>query len=403
MAYDNVIIFGAGVSVEAGIPLLTKFVDTMWGYAIRGRSPHGPLTQQDKEVLAQADKIRTKLESYNARANFNLRNVEAVMSLLSVDAFGGIANHEYNLWLRAIARTIELSCTFPDPSKKEPTHKYPHTTYHEFWNVLLNSELRDSPPALITFNYDLVLERTLHQFFHHLPDSSFKPAEPTCKIAYALRPYDFSIFARPSVFPALPRSNVQVQGLIPEVKYDLTANIEIPYLKLHGSLNWSASKTPPQDQPMPDNLIPGSDPFTAQDDPLILPPVFNKLSSPFIAPVWRRALEILREAKHIIIVGYSLPRTDIYMQYFLKSAVGPNSNLQYITVFNPVLFRNDNEDAEMRARYRDCFSPQFNERIIFQPPAGAAVDQRNPLRAPGTFFHFTQLMKYARKDLLFVP
>ena len=31
MPYDNVIIFGAGASYDAGIPLLKDFVDTMWG------------------------------------------------------------------------------------------------------------------------------------------------------------------------------------------------------------------------------------------------------------------------------------------------------------------------------------------------------------------------------------
>ncbi len=187
MAYDNIIIFGAGASFDAGIPLLNNFVDVMWGYAIRGRSPHGELSSNDRDLLTEADKIRVGLERYNSRANFSMRNLEDVLSLLSFEALaGGEALQKYQTWVRAITRTVELSTihTYSDTPRETP--HYNKAPYHEFWDCLLGKNANSNPPALLTFNYDLVLERTLWDFFHGLSDTDdgFKPARDSCKINY---------------------------------------------------------------------------------------------------------------------------------------------------------------------------------------------------------------------------
>jgi hypothetical protein len=167
-------------------------------------------------------------------------------------------------------------------------------------------------------------------------------------------------------------------------------DVEIPYFKLHGSLNWS-----------PDDLLgsPKTEPTMVVENPLILPPVFNKMNTSKIDIVWTRALEVLRSATNIIIVGYSLPKTDIYMQYFLKSAVGPNSNLQKIIVFDPVLFEKSTETDEMQKRYRECFSPQFSSRVIFTPVGG--VNPSSP--DIGKFEQFVSILQSNPNSLFFNP
>jgi hypothetical protein len=121
-----------------------------------------------------------------------------------------------------------------------------------------------------------------------------------------------------------------------------------------------------------------------------------------INSVWKHALNVLRNAKHIVIVGYSLPRTDVYMQYFMKAAVGPNRNLQRITVFNPTLFKGDKSAEEMEERYRECFSGKFGKYINFRPELVTSVQPDNR----GSFLHF---LAYLARDnvleekLLFYP
>lgn len=405
MAYDNVILFGAGAAWDAGIPLLGNFVDTMWSYAIRGTSPQGSLNGDDKSLLERANAIRIELERYNSRANFNLRNLEDVLSLLYFESLGGGEGLErYQVWVKAIARTIELSSSYPEVLNENPVGEHKNTPYHWFWHCFLGPEPRKRMPALLTFNYDLLFERTLWQYFHFLPNLEVKPDVASCKVNYFLQPYDFVLRAEDTQYQ-LPRQDAPKmtavwRGLRANATFGGNAAVEIPFLKLHGSLNWCSHTVASANREQKE-LTPGNRPTASVEAPLILPPIFNKMNSADVGSVWQKALEILRQAKHIIVVGYSLPKTDVYMQYFLKAAAGANSSLQKIFVFDPVLFRGDRATQEMQARYSECFAPQFIDSIIFKPKKSAGVDETNPARGLGTFFHFVQALKYDWRELLF--
>jgi hypothetical protein len=90
--YHNVIIFGAGASADAHIPMLDSFVNKMWEYAARGKVGDKIISEQDREILIKAQDIRTQLERYNTRASFNDRNLEDILSLLSFEALTGGEN-----------------------------------------------------------------------------------------------------------------------------------------------------------------------------------------------------------------------------------------------------------------------------------------------------------------------
>ena len=81
--YHNIILFGAGASVDAGIPLLGLFVDTMWELAYRGQIGGNRLSEEDHQVFRAANGVRELLERYSSRAYFDLRSLEDILSLLS--------------------------------------------------------------------------------------------------------------------------------------------------------------------------------------------------------------------------------------------------------------------------------------------------------------------------------
>jgi hypothetical protein len=140
-----------------------------------------------------------------------------------------------------------------------------------------------------------------------------------------------------------------------------TGTSEIEILKLHGSLNFLSDQS--SWCPNKHNIT------TAVEQPLILPPIFAKSYGDKLAPAWRVALERLGLAKHVIFVGYSLPATDIYMQYFLRAALGPNQDLNSIGVFDAVFREKVSEHANhLRERFRECFSESLRERIAFYQP-----------------------------------
>jgi hypothetical protein len=171
---------------------------------------------------------------------------------------------------------------------------------------------------------------------------------------------------------------------------ELKRGVNIELLKLHGSINFPNRNSS-------ENVVP-SIPTDPVENAYILPPLLNKWFLGEEIRIWKVALERLRQAKNIVIVGYSLPRTDIYMQYFFKAGLGPNVNLNQITVFNPVLFRNDSECQSMEERYSGCFSPQLRERIIFRPAYQGLRTQTNQ---DGTFQHFVRAINDESLQLFF--
>lgn len=393
----TVFLLGAGFSKPAGIPLLSGFVDRMLEIAVRG-VPGENDDSDDVVTLRDAMKIRGELDGYHGRAHFDDRNIEDILSILSFNVLGGGRRESAKLatMARAIAKTIELSCAVKHPGV-EPNRGRVVTDgpelYRRFWKALFSAHSAGHKlPALLTFNYDLVLERSLLQVLigtsygssERIPFERFRlnyhtPHAPTrqYKIEYVQydswgrkgRPYERGTM--------LKEEPVSSNGPVPAIEI----------LKLHGSLNFP-KKLPKQD-------IARANWASALDEPFILPPVFNKLNGNGPAPMWRAALERLRNARNVIIVGYSLPQTDIYMQYFLKAAIGPNRDLDRIVVFDPVLFTDGERCADMRRRYETCFAPQLRNRIQFTPVC-------NPPSIPaGTTEAFVQLLEQSPKSILF--
>lgn len=365
---DNVIILGAGYSHDAGIPLLGGFVERMWEFAARKAQNGTPLSQDDLEIFENAIKVKNELDSYHGRAVFDDRNIEDILSILSFNVLGGGTGdrNKLNKMNRAIARTIELSCTVTHPGISASGQSTEIITgpdnYRNFWKRLFNWVKKGNElPTIITFNYDLILERSLLQVligmnynqrdkrlpFNSIGINYFNDRAPNFKHSVNYVNWNDSNFK--------PVSGTVLAPLLTEEPNLNHLNIEI--LKLHGSLNFPKPRTKMNE--INHNIT------ESLDDPHILPPIFNKMSGNTSDDIWSVALKRLQKAKNVTIVGYSLPRTDIYMQYFLKAALGPNMDLNKISVFDPVLYSNDTGNKEMRARYQDCFASQLHNRISF--------------------------------------
>jgi hypothetical protein len=68
------------------------------------------------------------------------------------------------------------------------------------------------------------------------------------------------------------------------------------------------------------------------DTSVIVPPTWSKGVNTDVTPAWKMAFQLLSEATHLRIVGYSLPIADAYVKYLLKSAVGSNYQLKELDV-----------------------------------------------------------------------
>ena len=399
---DNVIIVGAGASVDAGVPVLRNFVDTMWEIAIRGRIGDKVLEDSDKEIFKRAMAVRDDLNEYHGRAAFDDRNIEDILSLLTFNQMAGGRGTRTDIpsITKAIARTIELTCKVRHSGSLNSVQQEGSDIYRRFWRGFVRhvDSLKRQLPAIISFNYDLVFERSFLQSFVGMDYSPFDESKPfpfdRVSIDYHYDQLDDHQYSRKFVSfrgaSMVPKQGVR---LVREIPASDRRALSIPILKLHGSVNFPQPASRKRESSASKAIDPDfTDLPRALDDPYILPPIFNKTSSgPTV--MWKEALNQLREAKNVTIVGYSLPRTDIYMQYFLKSALGPNLNLNKITVFNPLLYNEGRQ--EMEDRYASCFAPQLRNRIVFKPHHERYEGQ------PGTFEHFVDLLESDPAKLFF--
>jgi hypothetical protein len=337
---DNVFILGAGASCDAGIPLLGGFMDRMIEMALTGRNGAEKISNEDRCILMQAVDIRDELENYHPRVSIDQFNLEEVLSILAFESYAGAPKSKNKLkdFTKAIARTIEITCEVKHDGATGIIQESGSRVYRIFWDSLLslyNTRL-DSFPDIITFNYDLVLERSLFQLLIGHEDKKFKQNRrfEGIKFDYKNAGYKSSCYALKAANWRTANhyhtSGLKLDALTTSACIEDSKLLKIPYYKLHGSLNFPAKNSDDYHCPV-----------LSIQNPRIIPPVFNKTDSSFSATVWNAALNSLRNCKNLIICGYSLPVTDTYMQYFLKAALGPNKRLNKIYVFDPALFGDD--------------------------------------------------------------
>jgi len=139
--------------------------------------------------------------------------------------------------------------------------------------------------AAISFNYDVMADRALAQRF------------PRCW-RYGPTPQDE------------PQGEVELWNV--RRAGEAVSEVKVILLKMHGSVNWLSR----------DGTIELTAPPFHSEDMLIVPPAWSKdIEHGNIFPrIWRSALERLLSAFVLVIVGYSLPRTDMWAQALLRHA-----------------------------------------------------------------------------------
>ncbi len=72
--------------------------------------------------------------------------------------------------------------------------------------------------------------------------------------------------------------------------------------------------------------------------PLIIPPIKNKdynLFGDLFKNIWRKAEEVLSKVEHIIIIGYSFPKTDYQSDLLFRNAFLHRTTIPNIIIINP--------------------------------------------------------------------
>jgi hypothetical protein len=337
LAVDTLYVLGAGAS-KALTDVATRTND----YSRRS-------TPVDRDFL----KV---LDHFSLKQGWQKRSLEQVTSnwLGEADLLG------FGLEAAVIKRVADydmLSALYPDKSRRKCSNEdYLHHLSHLIADYLLKCRSNASgqtrkfvkavfPPGqavddyrnrIITFNYDLIVDRPL---------------------------LDRKISKRKIYFDRLVASRHDGTKRSGDEKF-----LHPLLLKLHGSLNWrcereyfnqitNGSVDPALRIPIwsNDTKCPSPD---DDESPLIIPPVPNKpiTKASIFRMLWTSALEYLHEAKRIVIVGYSCPATDVLAQSMFTQF--RNMDVEEIVIVDPA--------SDSLSRYHQLMTGRVRKTIGWQ-------------------------------------
>jgi NAD-dependent SIR2 family protein deacetylase len=342
---EVVFIFGAGASKQAGAPLMRDFLDTAEHLKRSGRGG----SDQQQAAFDLVFKGVSALQSAFAKANLDTDNLEAVFAAfemaqlfkalppLTAGEVAGLSDALRTL----IVRTLEQQIEFPiEGAPGGGLRVEAPLGYRNLVEGLNQLRRRTQVPdvAMITFNYDLALDYTL--FRNNVP------------IDYCLDPSTDSAS-------------------------------RLPVMKLHGSLNWArcekCRRIVPIELPQYFQVFPmeiqNLQPYKLEvgqrltafahcpgmaaphvAEPIIVPPTWSKTTHyEQIAIVWQHAAKHLSSARHIFVVGYSLPETDHFFRYLYALGTVSAERLQDFCVVDI--------DRAVEQRFSELLGPLAKRRF----------------------------------------
>ena len=277
--HDNVVyILGAGFSAQFGLPVMSNFLEKARDIvALRNIE-----TRRINELKINLDNFETVFRNIETLRrckdyyNADFLNIEEILSLLDMGELVG-------------------SQTEGEQSK----------IFRNFIADVIKYYTVDEPPYSQEKNtYSLLLP-----FLKYLFRVDCEPGELTRNVRSDVPFYSILTFNYDNVLEnALGILNYECQ--FDQLSFSNSYNKKgkkVPLIKIHGDVCSPAS---------------------------IVAPTWRKKFEPEQSgfSAWKTAGEILREANHIRIIGYSLPDTDSYLKYFLKWGAAHEQNLKSIDV-----------------------------------------------------------------------
>lgn len=335
----NVYILGAGFSRDRGFPLVSEFL-------MRMRDSADWLQQQhrDAEVKAVRNVLQFRQEAASAAywTRLDLENIEELFSLASATpkssrsdiriAIAATLDYCAHIAPARVSRIPLVDLEWPSGSDwidqaDDVDRLYSANTYDIYVASLLGMLLTGKPQGtntFISFNYDAIVEASLRRlnitFGYGFGKGSVN--------------YDASAIASPK-------------------------NYEVPVLKLHGSTNWGSR----QGKGRAFTVFRSYENVRASGiAPEIVPPTWDKVFEKQLIYVWEAAIHAIENATRIVVIGFSIPQTDMHFKYLMAAGLKQSISLREIMFVNP------NAD-ELKERATELLRNEYieNGRISFLP------------------------------------
>jgi hypothetical protein len=326
----TVYILGAGFSAPFGLPAQAGILDLV-------------LDQPDSRFQTEREEVRRFItDAFQVRAEdcsrVSLEDIYTVLdrAYAARDTVAGLKGDQL-LDLQGKLNLL-IAAAFESADKKE--HR---ESLKAFVDVLANYARRrgksSDPFALISLNWDIVLDHALYQALQELSD------EPKGRGVL-----DYGMYFHSLRGPKETRVLNGTMGL----KFGAPT---IKLLKLHASMNWlycpdcERMYVQPGRKLMLDRAVCscGNDALR----PMLISPTFLKsLENMHLRNVWHLAGVKLREAQRVVFIGYSLPQADFELRYLLQRHLSPDARVEVVNYLNPQAEEAEHTRQELEARYK---------------------------------------------------
>jgi len=196
-----------------------------------------------------------------------------------------------------------------------------HTTAENCSHHQRLAELLKVKDVVASFNYDTVIDRALR---HRSADAGHQPD------------YGF-----------VPGCPIPTRDTYTDFFCDPQNGHSVFLLKLHGSLDWRRA---PSHDAQSGETVAQRDPGLGDDDfasAFIVPPLWSKpiADSPVLTHIWTIARVAMRQCEVLILIGYSLPKTD----QLARTLFEVDSNLESSETLKKLVVVNPDDDAYEQA------------------------------------------------------
>jgi hypothetical protein len=344
----NVYILGAGFSKMRGLPLISDFM-----LRLRDCYPWLIANERHEEAHSIQKVLQFRLESTATtyRVRIDLENIEELFSLaaaaddrLSQDIkiaiaatldYCAVAYPSPETTISAPEKVLKIPVTVPRQTKASTDGRPPYLSFstYDFMAAALLGLLNDTEPrsmnSILTFNYDLLVDEAL------------------CRLR---TPFDYGF--------------EQNSFLTDSSATDLghTKGADVALLKLHGSVNWALADGhagPLTVYKSYENVR------RARAIPELVPPTWRKSFTGPLSGVWSHALKRISQATRVIVIGFSMPPTDVHFKYLLAAGLRENVSLREIVFVNP-------DSDTIAARSRELFGDLTRRPHIRILPIGTS-------------------------------
>jgi NAD-dependent SIR2 family protein deacetylase len=367
----NVYILGAGFSAPAGAPVVRNFLDRSREFY---DDPRSSMDDEERERFSKVFKFKRSMGQAREKFTIDLDDIEKLFGLVEIsERLGEDVGETRDDIVYLIAKTLQLAISWPPVARpriwfganplptflkrmgelrsvfyEEGGSRF-YVDIYDYFAAIVTGVLDDPEhrvsrkDTIITFNYDLVCDDALRRL------------------------------------GVQPSYHLEAEAVSPPGGESTKGSVDL--LKLHGSANWGICKKCKHIVILPEKLT--HDPYGFRTllcpnckestyQLLLIPPSWDKSEyKDVIRRVWAKALEELRQATRICIVGYSMPEADAFFQYLLTLALSKNDRLYKLIVvdrrhsqLSPAGPSETGQAlrSDLETRYRNMLDKMFQER-----------------------------------------